>query len=78
MSPKPKKTATPSTHRKGGDKNRRMAHVPPLFHSDEGLSGLDECSTLKDVVQSLETLTTALAVTNNKVDSLTQHEVPQV
>ena len=58
--------------------NRIKAQPLPQFHSDEGLSSLNESSTLTDVVQALVTLTVALAITNAKVDSLTQHGVPQV
>ena len=64
--------------RSGGHKNRRKAQIQPQLHSAEELSSPDERSALNDVIQALGTLTTALATTNAKMDSVTQHGVHQV
>ena len=58
-------------------KNKKKPQMPPLFQSDTELSGPDE-PKLKDVLKTLCVLTTTLAATNAKVDSLTTHGVPQV
>ena len=64
--------------KEGQFKNRRKPQPPPQFQLREELSSTDENSTLKDVMETLGSLTSALAATKAKVDSLTTSRASQV
>ena len=79
MVPKIKNTAPPSTHKKGGGQFKRKPQPPPQFQSDtELLSPEEDQPNMRDVIKTLGALTTAIAATNAKVNSVTKHGVPHV
>ena len=75
--PRSRKTAPPSTPKKGGGgKNKTQIDQSTEFQSQQELSSTDDSATLKDVRKTQGTLTTALAAITTEVNNLPNNRAP--
>ena len=70
MPPKSKKNAPPSTPRSGTHKSRSKPQLPLEFNSNNELTSTDDSPAMKELRQTLGTLTTALAMMSSRMNQI--------
>ena len=72
MPPKAKKNAPPATPKRGTHKSRRKPQPPPEIQATADLASMDERDTMREFMQMLGNLTTALAMMSSRIVSLSK------